>query len=82
MVLQIQARLSEMVKHVDDARTESKKAQEEREKAIKEAEEAKSAIKEGEVNVGMLKSQLDILRSNLGDVRRVFEACVCLCKTC
>ena len=58
-----------MVKHVDDARAESKKAQEEREKAVKEAEEAKSAIKEGEVNVGMLKSQLDILRSNLGDVR-------------
>lgn len=58
-----------MVKHVDDARAETKKATEDREKAVKEAEEARTAAKEGEVNVGMLKSQLDILRGNLGEVR-------------
>lgn len=57
-----------MVKHVDEAREDAKKSDEARQQAIKEAEEAKNAIKEGEVNVGMLKSQLDILRSNLGDV--------------
>lgn len=56
-----------MCRRVDDARSAQKEAETARETAIKDAEEARSAAKDGAINVGMLKSQLEILRENLGN---------------
>ena len=62
----IAARLSEMCKRTDDALAAKKTAEEERDIAKKAKEIAIIQAKNGEVNVGMLKSQLDIMRDNLG----------------
>ena len=63
----IAARLTEMCKRADDARSKQKAAEDERDAAKKSEEQAIISAKNGEVNVGMLKSQLEIMRSNLGE---------------
>lgn len=63
----IAARLTEMCARVDEAKAAQKNAENARDSAKKEKEQALVAAKNGEVNVGMLKSQLAIMRDNLGE---------------
>jgi len=52
---------------VESAKKKQNDAEDARNQALSEASEARSAAKDGAINVGMLKSQMEILRENLGN---------------
>jgi len=60
------ARFTEMCQRVDEARSAQKTAEGMLDEAKKGEEAALISAKNNECNVGMLKSQLDIMRENLG----------------